>query len=274
MSRKTQRQFLKVLCYVAVVLIGALIVGGIFILTGNGKNDPGKQNESRTENASGGSQEAAEPGKTDGQESKADSFTADAEVPTVPEEDGISVNELIDRYYTAKITGDSEALNEIVDAETTYNETEIRKETQYIVKYDDFTSYTMPGPTEEYYVVYVRYNMYFSGIETGAPALNRFVVMKGEDGNFYIVDKELSGEFQEFLKEQENTDTVKKLRTEVNLDLQAACDKDPDLAYLMNVLNGNTPTESAPESTSESTSESVSESTEEESADSSLEEAK
>ena len=259
MSRKTQRNFLKVLRYLAVVLIAALVVGGVFILTDNHKKTPEENNNSRTENADPAKDSKNEGGKeenagTSGESGKKDdSFTADAEIPTVPEEDGASVNELMDRYYAAKITGDSEALNEIVDAETTYDEAEIKQETQYIVKYDDFTSYTMPGPTEDYYVVYVRYNIYFNGIETGAPALNRFVVMKGDDGNFYIVDKELSGEFQEFLKEQEETDTVKKLRTEVNLDLQAACDKDPDLAYLMNVLNGNVPDES--EASSESASE-------------------
>lgn len=259
MTRKTQRTLRRIIPYIAVSLIGLLIVFGVYIITGDRGILPSgqetRENASASDNtdANGGSSESgASDSETDG-----DTMVVEPDIPTVPAVDGVSVNKLVDRYYTAKISGDSAELNKIVDAETSYDEAELKNETQYIVRYDNFTSYTLPGPSENYFVVYVKYDIFFNGIETGAPALNRFVVTKSENGEYYIIDKELSGEFQEFLHEQEETDTVRMLRSRVNIELQEACDKDADLAYLMSLLNGNLPesTEAATSTETEAPSE-------------------
>ena len=267
MTRSSKQRLRKVIPYIAVTLIGLLIVFGVYIVTGD-REIPGNSGQTaasgdQTEQHPGDGSDAAS--QEGGSASSPEAIPVDADIPTVPAADGVSVNQLVDRYYTAKISGDSAELNEIVDAETSYDEAELKNETQYIVKYDNFTSYTLPGPTENYFVVYVKYDIFFNGIETGAPALNRFVVMKSTDGEYHIVDKELSGDFQAFLKEQEETETGRKLRSQVNIELQEACDKDPDLAYLMNLLNGNQPgsTETPTETESPSSEETEPESTEE-----------
>ena len=234
MTRKTQIMLRRLIPYVAVLLVGALIVVGVIVFAGKSKIDP-EETEKQTDEAP----------KTDESDDEQSIIELDTE-PTEPEPteppiaavDQVNVDALIDRYYEAKINDDAEELNKIVDTDESYNEADLVDEMQFISKYDNFRTYVIPGITDNYFVVYVKYDIFFNGINTGAPALNRFIVVKDEDGYYYIYDKEVSGEFESYLEQTEQSEIVQGLKNQVDTELKEACDSNEDLKYLISMLNG------------------------------------
>lgn len=194
--------------------------------------------------------------------------------PTASALDIAKIDELMKTYYKAKIENDAETLNKIVDTETPYSVSELTSETQYISRYDSFYTYVIPGMSETDFIVYVTYDIFFRGIETGAPSLNHFVVIKAED-EYRINAKTLDDEFAEYVTRTENSQNAKALREEVDAKLKKACDTDPDLKELITLLSGGEPEEteatSAADTSDEADSSANSSAGEEDSAESTSE---
>lgn len=247
MSRKTQRFLRKLFQYLAVVIIACLVILGVWMFTDD--DDDTQDPVILSENAS----DLTEAPQTDPNSgTAAEAFPAEAQTlpaetaPTVPAVDAMNADQLVDRYYEAKINDDAESLNEIVDSEKTYNVAELVDETQIITSYDNFQTYVIPGLTDDYMIVYVRYDIFFNGITTGAPALNHFIVAKEPDGTYVIYDRPVSAEFQAYIEETENSEMVQNLKREVDDELTAACEMNEDLKYLIAMLSeepGETETE-------------------------------
>jgi len=218
--------------YLAVVLSAALVVAAVWFGTKHFENPEPTVPSSETEAST--SESTTEP-------------STEPTEPTVAENDIVNVDRLIDRYYSAKINDDAEELNKIVDADVPYDAEELHSESQFIEKYDNFHTYVIPGLTDNYFIVYVRYDIYFNGITVGAPSLNHFVVAKQDDDHYYIYDRAISEEFQSYLEETERSEAVLALRKQVEDELEAACEKNADLNYLMQLLYGAP----EPESTTE-----------------------
>ena len=206
--------------YLAVVLFAGIAVLLVAILT---KPDKEEHEESTTV--------------------PAESTTAEPTEETLPTAAALDVGRietLMDQYYQAKVQNDVDTLNRIIESDTVYTLADLTGESQYIDRYDHFRNYVMPGLTEEYFVVYVTYDLYFRGIDTGAPALNRFIVAKDTDKNYFIYDRSISKEFEAYLKEMDGSPTIAGLRKEVEDGLDAACKSDVDLNELIRLLNGET----------------------------------
>lgn len=234
MTRKTQIMLRRLIPYVAVLLLGGLIVAGVIIFAGKSIKEP-VQTDAEAE-------DPADPDQTDDEQAviELDSETAETEPtePPIAAVDQVNVDALIDRYYEAKINDNAEELNKIVDTDEPYNEADLIDETQFISRYDNFRTYVIPGITDNYFVVYVKYDIFFNGINTGAPSLNHFIVVKDEDGYYYIYNKEVSGEFQSYLDQTEQSETVQNLKNQVEKELKEACDENEDLKYLISMLSG------------------------------------
>ena len=237
MTRKTQIMLRRLIPYAAVLIIGALIVAGVIVFAGKSKKVP-PETEGEPQQA----------GITDSTEDEQEGIIdLDPEINTEPEVtepqiaavDQVNVDKLIDRYYEAKINDDAAELNNIVDTDEPYNEADLVDETQFISRYDNFRTYVIPGITDNYFVVYVKYDIFFNGINTGAPSLNHFIVVKDEDGYYYIYNKEVSGEFQSYLEQTEQSEIVQGLKEQVETELKAACDSNEDLKYLISMLSGD-----------------------------------
>jgi len=222
MTRKTQRMIRKVFPYISVLLIAGLILLGVLLFT---KNNDDTDSTSEADTSSVDVIEVTE------------TTTEEETGPTISAVDALHVDALVDRYYEAKINDNAEELNNIVDTDREYNVADLADETQFISKYDNFKTYSLPGPTDNYFIVYVTYDIYFNGINTGAPSLNHFVITKDSDGYYYIYDRELSGEFQAYLEETERSEVVMALKQQVETDLEEACEENEDLKYLIAMLN-------------------------------------
>ena len=171
----------------------------------------------------------------------------EAPFPTASALDVFHIETLMNTYYEAKVNNDVETLNQIIESDTKYTLADLTGESQYIERYDNFRNYVAPGLAEEYFVVYVTYELYFCGIDTGAPALNRFIIAKDTSGNYFIYDRKVSQEFENYLAELDASPTITGLREEVETNLKAACAADSDLNELIRLLTGKEDETSVPE---------------------------
>ena len=256
--------------YITVVIIGLMIVLGVVLFTGT--RGVSEEPESEKE-----STEAPESTAADTTDETTESTTPE-DVPspieaTVSALDAMDATALISQYYQAKVDDNLDQLNRIVDSDTDYKDAEVLQEAQFVDRYDNFNTYVMGGADDDSFIVYVKYDIYFGGITTGAAALNHFYVVRDENGNMVIYDRQLTAEQQKALKDTENTEAVRRLKDQVEQELADACEENPDLRYLMAMLN-HTEIDEEPESeeTEEATeTEKPSEDSVDESADGSAE---
>ena len=208
----------KLIPYLIVILIAALAVLLVALLT--------KPREEKPE-------ETTEP-----------SYTTEAPteetLPTAAALDVGRIEILMEQYYKAKQENDVDTLNRIVESDTVYTLADLTGESQYIDRYANFRNYVMPGVSEEYFVVYVTYDLFFRGIDTGAPALNRFIIAKDTGGNYFIYDRKVTQDFTDYLAKLDSTPTISGLKKQVEDGLREACEKDIDLDALIKLLNGET----------------------------------
>lgn len=277
MSRKTQMKIRRMLPYAAVLMIGALIVLGTALFVKPKEESDIGRNETKTpeEKETRKKKETAESTqeKTDETVTQDSTATADSsenetetgnsepsetepQKPSVSALDALAIEDLVSRYFTAKVNCDADTLNNIVDTKKKYKAAEMAYENeQFIDHYGEFRIHTEPGPADDYFITYVKYNIYFKGINTGAPSLNRYIIKKQKDGSFKFFNQKISSEIQEQIDAADKTPLVQEMVTQVNDELQAACEKDLDLNYLLNILNGTDESQETQESETETQAE-------------------
>ena len=228
--RKNPRSTLEIVFpYIAVAMIGILIVLGVLLFAKKGEDDPSLPPET---------EETAEP--------TTERETIIPTVPTPPAEtepeisamDQLRISQLISRYYEAKMNEDVDTLNYIVDTDTPFTLLDLQKEKLYKLKYDNFNVITLATDSPNFFVSYVAYDLYFIGIRTGAPSLDRFIVRKIDEYSYLIYGRQYPDSLEAFLKRTEGSGIVKSLQTEVEEKFRAACERDVDLKWLMEQLNG------------------------------------
>lgn len=162
----------------------------------------------------------------------------DIGVPTLPAVEAMKIEDLVNEYYKAKLHLDADKLNEIVETDTPYDTADLAKDAQYVEKFANFRTYALPMDDKNFSVVYVTYDIYFKGIEVGAPALNRFLIHRISSKEFSIYDKKVSAAVERALSKTDDLTAIRKLKGQVEENLQKACRKSKDLQDLMDMLEG------------------------------------
>ncbi len=217
-SEDNKQRSKKLIPYLVVILVAAVSVLLVAILTRPKEED---QEESTTASA----------------ETSTTEEPTEETLPTAAALDVGRIELLMEDYYLAKVENDVDKLNRIIESDTVYTLADLTGESQYIDRYDNFRNYVMPGVSEEYFVVYVTYDLYFRGIDTGAPALNRFIIAKDTGGNYFIYDRKVTQEFTDYLAKLDASPTIQGLRKQVEDGLRKACASDVDLDQLIKLLN-------------------------------------
>lgn len=97
------------------------------------------------------------------------------------------VNELVDRYYEAKASGNIETLQSI---QVPFLDTDAKKlshESELIDDYRNIVCYThTKGITKNIYVVFAYYEIKFPDVETLVPGMETLVICKDSEGKWYI----------------------------------------------------------------------------------------
>jgi uncharacterized protein YgiM (DUF1202 family) len=138
------------------------------------------------------------------------------------------VNQLMNRFYNALASGDTDTIRELRDYNDDTEILQYEKKSEYIESYDDIVCYTKSGIEDNSYFVYVSYNAKFVGIDTKAPGLNAFFVYPNEDGNL-IIDGNMEDDIAAAFKLVTNQEDVVDLYNRIDVNYKEAVSADAEL---------------------------------------------
>ncbi len=252
-QQRTNRNSILIVILSLVVIIS--IIAGVMVNLGKKSSDT---------NASG--QQTAPDATIDVVENN-----NDLELNKYPE-----VNELIENYRRAFLSGDTELLKQVYNSDQDINADILTATSQIIESYENTQYYTKRGINAGEYVVFVYDELKLSGIDTLAPNLSVFYVKPTDSGSLYIYRGNYNAasgtyvyedEVQNYINELYQDADVSELITTVNTRMDSACANDSDLMDFMERVRSRTPVEtSAPESEVQTESETQAPQTETEAA--------
>lgn len=179
-----------------------------------------------------------------------------------------SVERLVVKYLDCTVSGDADALADVVDELSDEDREEIKKLSRAYEAYDNLQCYTKKGPVEDSYIVFICCDMKITGVETLAPYIScLYVTAKDESGNRYIryANVEEDQELQAYVEELEQDPEVQALYDDVNARYQEALESDAALAEFIRNATGKANENAAePEQEEEPTEEPEQEETPEE----------
>lgn len=126
------------------------------------------------------------------------------------------VNDLVEAYMNAKLEGDEKQLKKLVDDTGYLNMSDIARRTERIEEYKVIDCYTLEGPEEGSYMVYVYSEVKVTGIETLATGLDGLYLRPDQDGTLKVCLGEVTKEVQKALSADSGREDVQKLIQEVN----------------------------------------------------------
>lgn len=129
--------------------------------------------------------------------------------PEIEKCENEKINSLIGNYYISDTSGDVATLKSLyIDPDSIETVTAKNAVIEY---YENFEIYCVKGIEDYSYVVYVTWNIKFTGIDTTAPGLEVFyLVSEGEDKNL-LLQNELSETQQEYVDELKFSEDVMTL---------------------------------------------------------------
>ena len=228
---------------IGVVAVLLLIIVIIAVATGN-KKDPdqaggqvvsGNEVVSETGTEANVSQEGTveitEKVETvEGEEVVADSEEAANVDPTT------QVNTLIDSYFNAMASGDTNAIATMKNGVAQEEAIKIEKKSQYIESFENLNVLSKDGPVANSYVAFVYYEIKFKDIATLAPGLTTLYICMNDQGLLQINDGELAEDVTEFIKNMASAEDVKAIFDRVEVKYSEATDADAQLKQFMESL--------------------------------------
>ncbi|WP_394523055.1 hypothetical protein [Lacrimispora sp. JR3] len=178
-------------------------------------------------------------GSAAGTEENASAEAAAAKI-TLMKESVPEIHDLMEAYFKARKTCDSEALSEVYGGtcsaeELSQQSARLEEEVKFYQDYENLVCYTAPGLLEGDFLVYAKFDIKFRQAETLAPSLIVCYAKKGTDHTYYLVanpDKNQSA----LMDKANRSDEVQKLAKEVNEGLDQALKSDENLLAVYHTL--------------------------------------
>ena len=148
------------------------------------------------------------------------------------------LNHLIETYLNCRLVGDKEKLSEVVTDINDIDMDELQELRMLIKEYKNVECYTVETGKTGNYIVYMYYEIVFSGAETPAPGLDRVYVITDSDGKFKLDFGLIPQEVRDLMEESEKSEEVQKMIKTVNEKLEDAISKDEKLRSIYANLNG------------------------------------
>lgn len=140
-----------------------------------------------------------------------------------------AVNQLVEKYFLGLSSGDTAAVEEVVDILTDEEKATIERKKDYIESYNNIVCYTKKGLEDNSYVVFASYEMKFHNIETAAPGIMALYVCQNENGEFYIFNSEAPEELTNYVLELAADEEVAAVIADVDARYQQLIAEDEDL---------------------------------------------
>lgn len=139
------------------------------------------------------------------------------------------VNNLIQKFLDARVASDIKTINSIVSKTNPITLSGLQKEAEYIEGYQNVSCYTMKGPEEDSFIVYIYEEIKLVGIDTLAPGMTRVYVCKDENGKLFINFGQVEDGVNDYINAADKDEEVISLIKNVDIKLEEAITKDPAL---------------------------------------------
>lgn len=208
---------------VAMVLAVIVIIFAIVISSRDGKNEKTKVVEKQT---------------SEDQTEK----TAETKANVLEDDQYPEITELVQLYFSAKLTGDTSSIEKYVDNIEDVNMEEIKASNEYIKKYENIECYTKSGLYDNTYVVFAYYEIKFKNIDTLAPGIDVLYVIRDEEtGSVYIHNgATANADIKTYIEALGQDEDVAALCETTNNALQEALNSDSALNEFYNALKQGT----------------------------------
>jgi hypothetical protein len=140
-----------------------------------------------------------------------------------------AINELVKKYMSAKVACDYDTLRTLVSDSSVLDEDDLRAKSEYIEDYKNIVCYTLNGPTEDSFIVYVYEDLKILNVNTLAPGMTRLYIKLDESGNPYVYLGAIDDETQKFIEKTSSDEDVVNIINTVNTKLDEAITKDEEL---------------------------------------------
>lgn len=151
---------------------------------------------------------------------------------------------LMENYYAAYASGDTETLEMIAQPLSDNEKSYITTFAQYYEDYQNITCYSTKGATDDSYLVSVCYDLKFKGVDTPAPGMDFFYVERDGKGNliinnvysaynFNFLDQDLDANLYSLILAYEKSDEITALQKKVQTSYDEAVKSDEKLANMV-----------------------------------------
>jgi hypothetical protein len=236
------------------IVIVSMCVLGVGMLTFSFTNKSDKSNKSgqaeATNNTLGDSEDDVEPqaagiGSSGGKETEPTATpTPEPEPALVFEVNAYEdINNLITQYLEAELDPSVESFTPLVNDPSLLDVEGIKRKTTFVESVQNISCHSIDAPKENTRLVYVYYDIKFTGIETLVPAINKFLVVTEEGKEPYVYFGDLDEEMETFINEVHESDTYGELVNQVNEKLEQALEQDSVLNEFVTKLQQQTQAE-------------------------------
>ncbi|NLK28255.1 MAG: hypothetical protein GX306_07930 [Clostridiales bacterium] len=138
-----------------------------------------------------------------------------------------AIQSLFEDYYTAKKSCDMDKLKSLISDPSNIKTflpsiENLQDKTQYIDDYRNIKPYIKKSAEDNAYIAYVYHEIKFTGINTMAPGLSKFYLVKGEDGKYKIFSGVMEKDVLEYYNARNNDADVIELIDMTNSNAEEA----------------------------------------------------
>lgn len=137
------------------------------------------------------------------------------------------IEELIQKYYQAKVSCDKEKMKKILsNPDTAPTLEQMKADVHFVEEYQNIKCYTKKGYEENSYIVYAYHEIKYVNISTAAPATDNFYVITDSKGELKIYSDPYSEELEEYYFARRQDEDVQELIRLTNEKSKEAKKKD------------------------------------------------
>lgn len=140
------------------------------------------------------------------------------------------IQKFFEEYYTAKNSSDVDKIKSMLtDPSKAPTVDQLQRKTEYIDDYRNIEAYLKKSIEEDAYIAYVYQEIKFNGVNTMAPGVSKFYLVKDNDGKYKIFSGEMDAELKEYYDERNYDQDVQELLKMTNDKSEEAKAQDEDL---------------------------------------------
>lgn len=211
-----------ILLGVAIILVVVIAIFAVRLI-GSLSGDSAKKEESESHSAAVVVQS----------EDESQSETEAVTLPLV--KDNPDLTEIVQKYYTAVVNKDVDAVKQLVDSLDEESEQKILNGNG-VESYNIISVYSKDGLTEGSYVTFIYHEAKVAGVETLAPGLSSLYIATREDGSLYVMNSSSDAAVTEYRDKISADADVQQLIKDVDDKWKAAEEAEPILKQMMDEM--------------------------------------